>query len=191
MPRISMLRAAPITGLLVALAAGCSRSAADSTVTEPPTVLLEDDFNLENEGASKLNYTSFLNWDVIRGSVDLIGTPPYHDLVPAQYRIAVDLDGTTMHAGLLQSKATFSLSPGMYTLRFDLGGMPRDTPPNTVVVTLGDVYREQFTIGSFTPMVRYSRTIQVSSATTGKLAFDHRGGDNFGIVLDNVHLARN
>jgi hypothetical protein len=95
-----------MAALVVNLAA-CSDSA-----VEPPAVLLADDFNAENDGFYKLNYTGFAHWEVTEGTVDLIGTSPFDDFLPREYGLHVDLDGSTNNAGRLQSRSTFALTRG-------------------------------------------------------------------------------
>lgn len=158
---------------------------------ELPAVLLEDNFNAEHGSQHRLNYIGFAHWEVVDGTVDLIGTAPFDDFLPRSYGMYLDLDGTSRNAGRLQSRSTFALSRGTYTLTFDLAGMPRDMEANTVVVSLGSLFSEQITLASYTPIVTFTRIIRVTSPTTAKLVFDHQGGDDFGLLLDNVRLVRN
>lgn len=149
-------------------------------------ILFEDNFNTENAGTPTLNYYGFINWDVTDGSVDLIGNG-FYDFYPDE-GLYIDLDGSTNNAGRLESKITFALNPGTYELQFDLAGHS-SRGPNTVTVTLGDVYDESFTLSQTdTYLSTFVRTIDVMALTSGKLVFDHSGGDNQGITLDNVRL---
>lgn len=148
------------------------------------TVLLQDTFDTENNGSGQLN-ANFTNWDVTDGTVDLIGNN-FFDLYPGN-GLYVDLDGSTGNAGRMESKTTFLLSPGTCDLSFELGGSQRgDT--NTVDVSLGILYSESFTLDSIDPLTLFTRTIAVSSAASAELVFDHAGGDNFGLILDDVTL---
>ena len=154
-------------------------------------LMFEDTFDQENGGVFQLNYTGFTHWDVLDGTVDLIGTYPYDDFLPNSHRMYVDLDGTSKDAGTLRSKRRFQLMPGTYRLEFDLAGMPRSNqPPNTVVVRLGDVHQETITLSSFSPLQRYTRRIQVPQTSLAWLSFAHQGGDDYGLLLDNVKLVR-
>ncbi|MDJ1174791.1 hypothetical protein [Roseofilum capinflatum] len=72
--------------LLLGLALGISTTVC--LVTTVPsasaqTILLEDNFNSENVGVPKLNHFGLANWDVVDGSVDLIGNG-YYDFFPGQ-----------------------------------------------------------------------------------------------------------
>jgi len=147
-------------------------------------VLLSDDF--DNEGPVSWNYNNFQKWTVTDGSVDLLGPGGWNPF-PA-YGKYLDLDGSTLDAGRLVSKTSFTLSPGIiYTLKFDLAGSQwGDT--NTVDVSLGS-FSESFTPASSAPFTTYSRNISLPFATSAHLVFDHQGGDNLGLLLDNVQLS--
>lgn len=153
------------------------------------SVLLSDNFDSEHGGIGALDYTAWANWTVSEGSVDLIGNG-YFDFYPGN-GLYVDLDGTTApsNAGILASKTDFSFSPGKYLLSFYLGGSTRgDT--NTVDVSLGTFYDESFTLASNAPLALVQREFIVNSATSGQLFFENHGGDNVGLILDNVVLER-
>ncbi len=152
-----------------------------------PGVLLQDTFDSENGGRGAGNYAAFANWDVTRGSVDLLGNG-FFDFFP-DHGLYLDMDGSTFLAGRLESKAAFQLDPGAYTLKFDVAGSQRgDT--NTMTVSLGNLYREAFTLNSDVPFETITRIITVDSATAARLVFDHAGGDNIGLLLDNVVLEK-
>ena len=150
-------------------------------------VLLEDTFESENGRKGQLNYTGFKNWDVIQGSVDLIGLG-FWDFFP-DHGLYVDLDGSTGQAGTLSSRKTFGLEPGSYRLEFELAGNAMGGP-NTVTVRLGNVYSEVFTMGMKEPFKTIKRDISVSARGEAKLVFQHAGGDNEGLILDNIRLTR-
>jgi hypothetical protein len=151
--------------------------------------LLEDNFNAENGGSGTLNYFGLANWDVTEGSVDLIGNG-FFDFIPPN-QLYLDLDGTTGNAGKIESKTTFSFNPGeIIELEFDLAGSQRgDT--NSVTVSLGSLFSDVFTLDSSDPFTTFTRSITVGAATSAKLIFDHQGGDNIGLLLDNVKLSIN
>lgn len=155
---------------------------------EVNSALFTDNFDAENGGNEVLSYTGFRHWNVVRGSVDLLGNGAKHDFLPGN-GLYVDLDG--YYAGArLESKSALTLNPGTYSLQFKLAGSQRgDT--NVVTVRLDDVYSEQFTLTSATPFTTYTRTIQVSQQTTARLSFDQGGSDGLGALLDAVKLERN
>ncbi|HEV2148863.1 MAG TPA: Ig-like domain-containing protein [Longimicrobiaceae bacterium] len=187
-PQVGLVRAVgPGSATITATIQGKTGTAA---VVVDPLILLEDDFDSENGGRWADNYTGFAKWEVVAGSVDLVGTGLYDDFLPPENGVGVDLDGTTKQAGTLRSRTAFVLEPGEYQLSFQLAGSPRPSDPNTVVVSLGDAYRESFTLAQFEPLRTITRTVTVPARTTARLEFAHLGGDNYGILLDNVKLFR-
>ena len=137
--------------------------------------------NFETEGPVALNYNSFNQFSVTNGTVDLIGNG-FFDFYPSQGRY-VDLDGSTGNAGLLAT--TNSFAAGTYTLDFLLGGSTRgDT--NTVRVSLGD-FAQNITLASNAGLTNQSFTF--TTTTAGNLSFQNSGGDNLGLILDNVTVA--
>jgi hypothetical protein len=158
--------------------------------TDSKTTLIEDGFDLENRGNGVLNYSGFANWNVIDGTVDLLGTN-FYDIYPGN-GLYVDLDGSSLDAAKFEYKQEIALEPGNYTLEFDMSGYDADDyqrgETNSMTVNLGDLYKETFSIDAPTPFERITRDINVVSPTTANLAFDHAGGDNFGILIDNVKL---
>ncbi|PPI79537.1 PEP-CTERM sorting domain-containing protein [Marinobacter flavimaris] len=152
-------------------------------------VIFQDNFDAEgSSGASALNYNSFDNWTVEQGTVDLIADPNQWgiDCVGGTGK-CVDLDGSTGNAGTLQSIA-FTLDPGTYTLSFDISGNQRGSSDDTMLVTLGGFLSESFTLAATAPWQTIVRDITVSTQTTDSIIFNHDGGDNIGIILDNVSL---
>jgi len=175
--------------LMAALAMLCGLS---FTVQAAPIILLDDTFDTENGGAGQLNYTSFTNWNVTDGSVDLIGND-FYDFYPGN-GLYLDLDGSTWSAGTLESKNLFALTPGDYELRFDLGGAAR-TPgwwgaSDTVSISLGSLFNESFTLNYTDPLSTVIRNFSVTTSASERLIFEHAGGDMAGLILDNVRLSQ-
>ena len=170
------------------------------------TTLLDDTFDNENSGNGQTNFFNLTNWNVTDGSVDLLGNG-FTDFYPSN-GLYLDLDGTTGNAATLESKTTFSFNQNdRVTLTFDLAGpcdtlsticsnfRNQDSGDNEVIVSLGSLFQEQFsfdfdqpfgTAGAFFDTIE--RTISVSAPTTGTLVFTHAGGDNIGLILDDVQL---
>lgn len=154
-----------------------------------PGLLLYDNFNSEHGGTGVLNYNNFLNWDVVDGTVDLIGNG-YFDFQPG-YGLYVDMDGSTGNAGKLISKTTFSLAPRLYELCFDLAGNHRNSAYEqvTVQVAMGTLFNKSYTLTANAPFTTFTEIFQVNSLTDGKLTFEGYGGDNIGMLLDNVKFS--
>lgn len=148
-------------------------------------ILFSDSFDAEHAGSASLNYSGFANWSITRGTADVIGNGNW-DLSPdAGHGIYVDLDGSTGLAARMAS-VPFALDPGDYELSFQLAGSQRgDT--NTVHVSFLD-YSQTIALASNAPFTTFTAPITVSAATSGSIVFDHDGGDNIGLLLDNVEL---
>ncbi|WP_202945856.1 PEP-CTERM sorting domain-containing protein [Marinobacter manganoxydans] len=152
-------------------------------------VIFQDNFDSElPNGGSQTNYDDFLKWDVTLGTVDLIATPNDWNLTCAGgVGKCVDLDGSNKNAGTLQSIA-LTLDPGTYTLSFDISGNQRNSAADSVEVSLDGFLTETFLVSANDPWQTIVRDITLTSQTTSNLIFEHNGGDNIGILLDNVSL---
>jgi len=147
--------------------------------------IFSDNFNGENGGAGALNYNGFSQWNVSGGAVDLIGNS-FFDFYPGN-GLYVDLDGTMFQSGQFSS-IPIALTGGTYMLQFSLGGSQRgDT--NTVQVSLGSFYTESFTLGSSAALTVITRFITVGGPASASLTFQNAGGDNIGLILDDVNLS--
>ena len=153
-------------------------------------ILIEDNFDRENNGRFKLNYNNFQNWNVTEGSVDLIGSNGFP--INGRNGKYVDLDGSTGIAGTLESKSVFSFNTDdTVKLQFVLAGNGRPARDNTsdsVNVSLGSLFSETFTKNPNDPFETIMRSFTVSSPTDARLSFDHAGGDRIGLILDDVKL---
>jgi hypothetical protein len=177
------------------LAAGCKSSTGpDDTVIprlpEVPaaTVLLSDNFDSENGGVGVNNWTTFSNWNVLSGCVDLHGNGFWD--VQRGHGLYVDLDGSCMRAGTIESKQEFELNPGVYVLEFWLAGNQRIDRADTVTVTLGSLLQEDIVLERREQFHLITRRIDVSTATAARLRFQGHGGDNQGALLDVIRLRR-
>jgi len=173
------------------LAVGLMLSVFPTFVIAEQIMLFSDDFNKE-AGSNVLNYNSFANWDVSDGAVDIIVQGGYGISCAGGVVKCIDLDGTVYDSGRLVTKQNFNLLPGVYTLSFAVSGNQRGNmtkwSSDTVTVSLGNVYSETFTKTAADPFEVVSRTFTVSNASTGHLVFENAGGDDVGIILDNVRL---
>ena len=141
-----------------------------------------DDFEAEN---LELNYVDFDNWIVSGGTVDTVGPTFGTPLIDCQgSSVCVDVDGSTGDAAnALATKDDFA--PGAYRLSFDISGSQRpDT--NTINVSFGNL-DEDFTLAGSAPWVTVVRNVNLAS--NDQLVFGMTGGDNSGILLDNVTVS--
>jgi hypothetical protein len=151
-------------------------------------VLLSDNFDTENNGAGIFNWTSFTNWNVIAGCVDLHGNGLF-DVQPGN-GLYVDLDGSCAMGGGIESKTAFVLEPGTYVLEWFMAGNNRINTSDTVNVSFGSLYQEQFVLQPRDPFTLRTRNISVSSQTTARIRFENLGGDGRGGLIDLVRLRR-
>ena len=155
------------------------------------TTLFHDDFNSENGGNYALNYNKLSQWDVIDGTVDLIGVGSPWDFYSGKNGLYLDMDGSTMHAGSIITKDTFYFNPGTYKLTFDLGGNNRGYAPDTLTLEVSDFFSNKYTLNSDAPYQQYTETFTITDSqivNSGAIYFSLAGSDNVGIILDNVNL---
>jgi hypothetical protein len=110
---------------IIALAAAISIASPASA-----TIVLSDNFDTENGGASAPNYTGFANWDVAPflgpdSAVDIVNGASNADGIRCS-GICVDLDGSTGTGGLIATKNFYSFNAGdRVTLALDISGNQR------------------------------------------------------------------
>jgi hypothetical protein len=179
-----------VTILVSVLAVGCGDDpvAPSLSTVDESTVLLTDNFDTENGAAGFFNWTSFANWNVLAGCVDLHGNG-FVDVQPGK-GLYVDLDGSCDAGGTIETKAAFTLQPGNYVLEYWIAGNQRIDDPDTVSVSLGSVFQEQFVVQKLDRFELRTRNFSVPSTTTVRLRFQNAGGDGRGALVDLVRLRR-
>ena len=180
---------------LIAILQGVTGLTLTSAAFAPTTVLLSDNFDTENGGSGTGPLTSLNQWNVTDGSVDLIGNG-WYDYLPGN-GLYLDLDGGAGTAGStgarLESKSSFSFSSGeLVTLNFSLAGSQIWwSNPDTVTVSLGNLWSETFTVPYYQGLTTISRTFSITAASSNnKLIFDQAGGDDAGLKLDAIQLSK-
>jgi hypothetical protein len=168
----------------LALAAGLAVAS-----TAQAVVVFQDGFEGEPAG-SQLNYNAFANWDVLNGTVDKIAQGGFGLACAGGSGICVDMDGSTNNAGDLVSKAAFSFAAGdTVRLTFDFSGNQRGGAADGMTVSFGALFSELFgAVPANQPYQTVVRTFAAVSAGTANISFSHAGGDNIGMMLDNVKL---
>lgn len=148
------------------------------------TLLLQDNF--EAQGL-RLN-TSLAQWNVVRGTVDVIGPNDGYGILCNGSTRCVDLDGSTGSAGRIESKLSFNYTPGAhFELTFQLSGNQRFGGPDSLHVSFGDAFAD-ITLPFNASFSNYSLAFDPAHMGAARVAFDHAGGDNVGLILDNVSL---
>jgi len=146
-----------------------------------------DDFETENGGVGTSNYTTFANWTVTVGSVDLLGGG-YFDSLAGPGNMCLDMDGSTRAAGTIVSTPLL-LNAGVYVLSFDAAGSQRWNPStDTMIVSVGGLFSAPLTLADNVPFTTFTAPINVGAPTSASISFAHAGGDNVGLLLDNVSL---
>jgi hypothetical protein len=128
------------------------------------------------------------NWTVTEQSVDLIGEGTSWDLIPGN-GLYLDMDGSTGNAGTIES-ISIALAPGDYTLSYSVAGNQRDAGDDSVIVQIGggSLLNATTTAGQSAPFTTVSLPFTVATATSATISFNGVGGDNIGVLLDNVAI---
>lgn len=171
--------------LLAAMVCGLMLGTAGIASAAP---IFYDNFDAENGGTGVFNYSSFSNWTVGPGTVDLIGNG-FFDFQPGN-GLYVDLDGSSGQAGLMLSHAIYIPVAGEYTLSFQLAGSQRTPNDETVnvVAALGN-YASIFNVASNQDFTTYTANLYLDNPGNLFLTFQNLGGDNMGALLDSVEVA--
>lgn len=156
------------------------------------SVVFQDSFDLENHGVGALNYAGFTQWSVSDGTVsggtvDLIGSPGFFNFLPGN-GLYVDMDGSTGNAGKMTT--TLNLGVGAYLLEFELAGKNRDGGfcTDTVYMGLGGLLSKTYSLDNYAPFTLFTESFIIAAAGLYQLSFEGMGGDNIGMLLDDVKV---
>lgn len=155
----------------------------------PATQIFTDDIDSENGGVGEQNYVGWANWNVVEGCVDLHGPGSLNPL-PGN-GVYMDLDGSCANAGTMESKQTFDLAPGDYTLEFLMAGNNQEAGADTLDVSVGTAGSGRFVLDWNAPLAVRGVDFTVTTATSGKIRLEHQGVDEQGTLIDAVRLRRN
>jgi hypothetical protein len=157
------------------------------------SILFQDTFNAEG-AASVLNFNAFDNWTVDNGTVDLILNGNFGISCAGGTGLCVDMDGSTADAGRMVSIATFNLLAGeSYTFSLDFSGNQRGGAADAITIGFLEGASVLASAGfsgipsnqAFGPL---SFVFSSFSDHTVNLFIEGAGGDNVGIIIDNVQL---
>jgi hypothetical protein len=156
-----------------------------SSLTFGASPIFSDDF--DSYASVQLNWSppASSGWTVTNGTVDVIGIGGFN-FIPGNGNY-IDLDGSSSNAGLL-SHSVDLLGGTTYMLSFDLAGSHRGTP-ETVDVSFGSVAASYSSLNSTDPFSTHTLNFTPDSHGSYSLSFQNVGGDNFGALLDNVHIS--
>lgn len=156
------------------------------SATSSASVLFTDNFDAEHGGVTQANYNAFANWSVTDGTVDLIANGSFGLTGNGMF---VDMDGSSANAGTMTTRSGFNIQPGyLYRLSFRLSGNRRSNQVDILHVSFGTAYAENFSDPYTTAWHTVSREFTAASSQTAFLAFAHDGGDNVGMMIDEVVL---
>ena len=154
----------------------------------PGTLVFHDDIDSENDGDGVANYEDWDNWNVTEGCVDLHG-PGATNPLPGN-GVYLDLDGSCLEAGTMESKNSFTLDAGDYVLEFVMAGNNQAEQSDEVVISVGGALNRTVTLPWDAPFAIRSYPFTVPSGTSAKIRLAHAGGDDQGILIDAVRLRK-
>ncbi|MES2193625.1 MAG: PEPxxWA-CTERM sorting domain-containing protein [Pseudomonadota bacterium] len=154
-------------------------------------IVFQDNFNATT--TQGLNQTTFANWNVSSGSVDVIGDGGPYAYFPVGHGNYVDLNGSSGQPGAITTKTLFAA--GTYSVSFDLAGSQGgagNIDPSSHTTKI------EFSIGGVTQELTLDPTAPFTThtflfTTTGEGALTFRdlagGNNNVGNILDNVTVS--
>lgn len=161
---------------IATLAVFCSASQA--------AVIFSDNFDANSYGLN----TVPTGWTVTNGTVDIIGAGTPFNLCGSGYGKCIDLDGSSMDAGILST--SLNLTAGVqYTASFELAGNQRGGADTGTVSFGGLSFGSQslaFALNATDVFSTYQLVFTPGASGAYSLSFSNAGGDNIGALLDNV-----
>ena len=152
--------------------------------------IFTDNFN----GVSSSLNTAPAGWQVVNGTVDTIANGGFGISCRGATGGCVDLDGSTSNAGNLRTTATFGFSSGVdYSLTAYLSGNQRGGSSDSLNFGISDGSSNLCStavsgVAPSAPFAQYTCFFTAASNFSGFIFFDHAGGDNLGMILDDVRL---
>ncbi len=161
-------------------------------------VIFSDNFNADN-ASSALNFNGLINWTVSGGTIDYIRSGGFGISCAGGAGGCLDMDGSTVNAGRITSRQTFSFSSGVdYAIDLALSGNQRGGASDSVIfglVNSATLVELSFTTGPLAPSDPFSTItggFQGGAAPgTWRLFVEGVGGDNIGAILDDFVLRDN
>lgn len=162
-------------------------------------IVFSDNFDTD-AASSILNFDSLINWTVSGGTIDYIRSGGFGINCAGGTGGCLDMDGSTGNAGRITSRQVFTLDPGLiYTWQFEVSGNQRGGASDSLLYGLIDASTDtdlvSYVIGPLAPSAPFATyTLNIIPGTdpiTLRLFFEGVGGDNIGVILDNVVLRDN
>lgn len=146
-------------------------------------LIFSDNFDSYTSG---LDWPGEGNWTVSDGYVDMIGVGTIWDLQPGN-GLYLDMDGSQQDAGKITS-IVLNLNPGNYVLSYDVAGNHRGGGDDSMNIAVGSLLSATTIAGQDAIFTTVNLPFVVNTATTASITFEGIGGDNVGVLLDNVAL---
>lgn len=148
------------------------------------------------DGVSSSLNTTPAGWQVVSGTgtVDTIANGGFGITCYGATGGCVDLDGSTSNAGYLRTTSTFGFLAGVdYSLTAYLSGNQRGGSADSLAFGISDGSGNLCStavsgVAPGAPFAQYTCFFTAASNFSGFIFFDHAGGDNIGMILDNVRL---
>lgn len=178
------MKGVQILGLVTTLLVGFAAPAKAAT-------LFFDNFEGVTSGPTILNWDGGTNWDVYSGSVDLVKSGDYGIACAGGTGYCVDMDGSTNDGGDIVSLNVGPLAPGTYEFSYSLSGNQRQLGWADSVVAYIEfgVMSWSHTLSYNAGWQTFTQEFTLASVTDPvHIRFGATGGDNIGMLLDNVQL---
>lgn len=155
----------------------------------PGTLIFQDDIDSENGGTGMSNYTGWSKWNVVTGCVDLHG-PGSTNPLPGN-GVYLDLDGSCMAAGTVESKTAYTLDAGNYILEFIMAGNNQTPQTDQVTITVGSALSTTVTLDWQEAFEVRQYPFNMAAGGDVRVRLAHAGGDDQGILIDAIRLRKN
>jgi len=170
-------------------------AAATASLPAAADVIFEDNFDADNN-VSALNFNSLIKWTVGDGTIDYIRSGGFGIACVGGTGGCLDMDGSTSNAGRITSTQVFSFDANVfYTFEAMVSGNQRSGADDSVRFGLLNTVSGQETVVTFAPLAfdkpfdLYSVIFKgTGSLDTYRLFIEGVGGDNLGVIVDNVVL---
>ena len=167
-----------------------------STLAIPASagVLFEDDFDTDNP-ISVLNFDALINWTVSEGTIDYLRSGDFGISCLGGAGGCLDMGGSSSDAGRITTKSVFTFDPGVaYAIDVTISGNQLGGASDSITVGLIDDVTSTMVTAFFPPLPASApfgtctADFGTLSPGTWRLFVEGAGGDNVGIILDDLVL---
>jgi len=172
-------------------------AATTASLPAAAAVIFQDNFDTDR-ATWELNVGTLNNWTISDGTVDYLKGYPGLSCVGGTGG-CLDIDASTGNPRPITSVATYNFLDGVtYTLEAMVSGNQRGGASDSVILGFIDSITSSVTasatfgtIAQQDPFASRSIAFSSSSAGTYRLFIEGVGGDNVGVIVDNVELRDN